>query len=122
MSFADYGYPVKITDPTKEAPTACRDPGELRNQCQARQPDADRWESFARIEPVPIGDAIADCDVVIEACRQIPAEQEVWKKIDARSRALLFSNTSGIDIDVMARETKRPQTSPARISSRPPMS
>jgi 3-hydroxyacyl-CoA dehydrogenase len=74
---------------------------------------ADEMEKrLARIEPVLGYDNIADCDVVIEAVfEQIPVKQEVWKKIDAAMKpgALLFSNTSGIDIDIMARETKRPQ-------------
>src|SRR5207237_3201961 len=67
---------------------------------------------LARIEPVTDYDALRDCDLVIEAVfEQIPMKQEVWKKIDAamKAGALLFSNTSGINIDIMANETKRPE-------------
>jgi 3-hydroxyacyl-CoA dehydrogenase len=115
MSFADFGYPVKITDSTKEA----LDRGMQRIRANYETSvkrgslSADEMEKrLARIEPVLDYDSIADCDVVIEAVfEQIPVKQEVWKKIDAAMKpgALLFSNTSGIDIDVMARETKRPQ-------------
>jgi 3-hydroxyacyl-CoA dehydrogenase len=115
MSFADFGYPVKITDSTKEA--LDRGMARIRSNYETSVKrgslTADEMEKrLARIEPVLDYDSIADCDVVIEAVfEQIPVKQEVWKKIDAAMKpgALLFSNTSGIDIDVMARETKRPQ-------------
>jgi 3-hydroxyacyl-CoA dehydrogenase len=65
-----------------------------------------------RIRPVPNFDDIADADVVIEAVfEQIPVKEEVWKKLDAvvKPGTLLFSNTSGINIDIMANVTSRPQ-------------
>ena len=49
---------------------------------------------------------------MIEAVfEQIDVKQDVWKKLDAvmPQGALLYSNTSGIDIDIMANATKRPQ-------------
>jgi 3-hydroxyacyl-CoA dehydrogenase len=115
MSFADYGYPVKITDSTKEALDRgmARIRANYETSVKRGSLAADEMEKrLARIEPVLGYDNIADCDVVIEAVfEQIPVKQEVWKKIDAAMKpgALLFSNTSGIDIDIMARETKRPQ-------------
>ena len=116
MSFADNGYDVKITDATKEALDRgmARIKRQLRDQRQARQPGAGRdgRARFARIHPVPSIDDLGDCDVVIEAVfEQIAVKQEVWKKLDAvmKPGALLYSNTSGIDIDIMANATKRPQ-------------
>jgi 3-hydroxyacyl-CoA dehydrogenase len=115
MSFADYGYPVKITDSTKEALERgmARIRSTYETSVKRGSLTAEEMEKrLARIEPVLDYDEIADCDVVIEAVfEQIPVKQEVWKKIDAAMKpgALLFSNTSGIDIDIMARETKRPQ-------------
>src|SRR5271166_46526 len=64
------------------------------------------------IEPVKSFDDIAQCDVVIEAVfERIPVKEEVFKKLDEvmKPGALLYSNTSGIDIDIMANATKRPQ-------------
>src|SRR5207245_297721 len=64
------------------------------------------------IEPVKSDDAIAQCDVVIEAVfERIPVKEEVFKKLDEvmKPGALIFSNTSGIDIDIMANATTRPQ-------------
>ncbi len=66
----------------------------------------------ARIHPVPSIDDLADCDVIIEAAfEQIPVKEEIFKKLDQvmNPGAILFSNTSGIDIDIMANVTNRPQ-------------
>ncbi|HZT87004.1 MAG TPA: 3-hydroxyacyl-CoA dehydrogenase NAD-binding domain-containing protein [Stellaceae bacterium] len=115
MSFADYGFDVKITDATQEA----LDRGMARIRANyetsvkrgSLKPE-EMERRLARIHPVPSIDDIADCDVVIEAAfEQIPVKEEIFKKLDAvmKPGALLYSNTSGIDIDIMARATKRPQ-------------
>ena len=115
MSFADYGYSVKITDSTKEALERGmqRIRANYETSVKRGSLSAEEMEQrLARIEPVTDYDALGDCDLVIEAVfEQIPVKQEVWKKIDAAMKpgALLFSNTSGINIDIMANETKRPE-------------
>src|SRR5947208_1306036 len=115
MSFADYGYSVKITDSTKEALERGmqRIRANYETSVKRGSLSAEEMEQrLARIEPVADYDALGDCDLVIEAVfEQIPVKQEVWKKIDAAMKpgALLFSNTSGINIDIMANVTKRPQ-------------
>jgi 3-hydroxyacyl-CoA dehydrogenase len=115
MSFADYGFDVKITDATQEA----LDRGMARIKANYEtsvkrgslaQEEMDK--RLARIHPVSTLEEIGDCDVVIEAVfEQIPVKEEVWKKLDAvmQPGALLYSNTSGIDIDIMANATKRPE-------------
>ena len=115
MSFADYGIPVKITDATPEALE--RGMARIRTNYETSVKRgslaADEMERrLARITPAPNFDDIGDADVVIEAVfEQIPVKEEVWKKIDAvmKEGALLYSNTSGINIDIMANVTKRPQ-------------
>jgi len=115
MSFADYGYPVKITDATQEALDRgmARIRANYETSVKRGSLAQDEMERrLARIEPVFGYDKIADCDVVIEAVfEQISVKEEVWKEIDAAMKpgALLYSNTSGIDIDIMANVTKRPQ-------------
>jgi 3-hydroxyacyl-CoA dehydrogenase len=115
MSFADYGYPVKITDATQEALDRgmARIRANYETSVKRGSLAAEEMEKrLARIEPVLGYDRIADCDVVIEAVfEQIAVKEEVWKEIDAAMKpgALLYSNTSGIDIDIMANVTKRPQ-------------
>ena len=67
---------------------------------------------LALIEPVDTYEAIADCDAVIEAVfEQMPVKKEVFAKLDAvmKPGALLFSNTSALDIDEIAGVTKRPE-------------
>jgi len=115
MSFADNGYDVKITDATPEA----LDRGMARIRAnyetsvkRGSLAEDEMERRLARIHPVPSIDDIADSDVVIEAVfEQISVKEEVWKKLDAvmKPGAVLFSNTSGIDIDIMANATKRPQ-------------
>src|SRR6266851_4263948 len=115
MSFADNGYDVKITDATQEALDRgiARIRANYETSVKRGSLAADEMERrLARIHPVSSIDHIADCDVVIEAAfEQIPVKEEIFKKLDAamKSGALLFSNTSGIDIDIMANATKRPQ-------------
>ena len=115
MSFADHGYDVKITDATQAALDRgmARIRANYETSVKRGSLAADEMERrLARIHPVPSLDDIADSDVVIEAVfEQIPVKEEVWKKLDAvmKPGALLYSNTSGIDIDIMANVTKRPQ-------------
>jgi 3-hydroxyacyl-CoA dehydrogenase len=115
MSFADFGYDVKITDATPEALERgmARIRANYETSVKRGSLAQDEMERrLARIHPVPSIDDIADSDVVIEAVfEQISVKEEVWKKLDAvvKPGALLFSNTSGIDIDIMANATKRPQ-------------
>jgi 3-hydroxyacyl-CoA dehydrogenase len=115
MSFADYGYEVKITDATQEALERGMAKIRANYETSVRRGSLAKDEMekrLARIHPVPAIDDLAECDVIIEAVfEQIPVKQEVWKKLDAviKPGALLYSNTSGIDIDIMANATARPQ-------------
>jgi len=115
MSFADYGFDVKITDATKEALDRGMAKIKANYETSVKRGSLaqDEYERrFARIHPVQSIDDLGDCDVVIEAVfEQIDVKQDVWKKLDAvmPPGALLYSNTSGIDIDIMANATKRPQ-------------
>jgi 3-hydroxyacyl-CoA dehydrogenase len=55
---------------------------------------------------------IGDCDAVIEAVfERMPVKQEVFRQLDAvmKPEALLFTNTSALDIDQIAAVTKRPE-------------
>ncbi len=62
MSFADYGYPVRVLEATQDA--------------------LDR--GMARIRPVTTYEEIGDADVVIEVVfEEIPVKQEVFRKLDA---------------------------------------
>ncbi len=115
MSFAEFGFPVKLLEASQEA----LDRGLARIRAnyetsvkRGSLSEAEMNRRLALIEPVTSYDDIKDCDVVIEAVfERIPVKEEVFKKLDEimKPGALLYSNTSGIDIDIMANATKRPQ-------------
>jgi 3-hydroxyacyl-CoA dehydrogenase len=115
MSFAEFGFPVKLLEVSQEA--LDRGLARIRGNYETSVKRGSLSETemnrrLALIEPVQSFDAIGQCDVVIEAVfERIPVKEEVFAKLDEvmKPGALLFSNTSGIDIDIMANATKRPQ-------------
>jgi len=115
MSFADFGFDVKITDATPEALERgmARIKANYETSVKRGSLAQDEYERrFARIHPVASIEELGDCDVVIEAVfEQIDVKKDVWERLDKvmPPGALLYTNTSGIDIDIMANATKRPQ-------------
>src|SRR6516162_1752981 len=115
MSFAEFGFPVKLLEVSQEA--LDRGLARIRSNYETSVKrgslsEAEMQRRLKLIEPVKSYDDIAQCDVVIEAVfERIPVKEEVFKKLDAvmKPGALLYTNTSGIDIDIMANATKRPQ-------------
>jgi 3-hydroxyacyl-CoA dehydrogenase len=115
MSFADFGFPVKLLDVSPEV--LARGMQRIRDNYAVSvkrgslaQEEMDR--RLALIEPVDSYEAIADCDAVIEAVfEQMPVKKEVFTNLDAAMKpgALLFTNTSALDIDEIAGVTKRPE-------------
>jgi 3-hydroxyacyl-CoA dehydrogenase len=115
MSFADHGFPVKIIDATPEALE--RGMQRIRDNyaTSARRGSLGEDEMrrrLTRIEPVQGYDDIADCDLVIEAVfEEMDVKKPVFAKLDEvmKPGALLFTNTSALDIDQLATMTRRPQ-------------
>ena len=115
MSFAEFGFPVKLLEVDEDA--LARGLARIRANYQTSVSrgslsTAEMERRLGLIEGVQSYDDIAQADVVIEAVfERIPVKEEVFAKLDATMKpgALLFSNTSGIDIDIMANATKRPQ-------------
>jgi 3-hydroxyacyl-CoA dehydrogenase len=115
MSFAEFGFPVKLLEASQEA--LDRGLSRIRSNYETSVKrgsltEAEMNRRLALIQPVKSYDDIAQCDVVIEAVfERIPVKEEVFKKLDEvmKPGALLYTNTSGIDIDIMAGATKRPQ-------------
>jgi 3-hydroxyacyl-CoA dehydrogenase len=114
MSFADAGIPVRIIDATPEA--LSRGMEKIRanyatsvKRGSLAQDEMDR--RLARIHPVGGYADIADSDVVIEAVfEEMDVKKPVFRALDQtlKSGALIFSNTSALDIDALAAETNRP--------------
>ena len=115
MSCADFGLPVKLVDANPGVLT--RGMERIRNNYAVSvkrgslsQEEMDK--RLALIEPVETFEAIADCDALIEAVfEQMPVKKEVFAKLDAvmKPGALLYTNTSALDIDEIASVTKRPE-------------
>ena len=115
MSFAEFGFPVKLLEASQEA--LDRGIARIRSNYETSirrgsLTEAEMNRRMGLIEPVTSYEHIGQCDVVIEAVfERIPVKEEVFKKLDEvmKPGALLYTNTSGIDIDIMANATKRPQ-------------
>ena len=115
MSFADSGLPVKLMDATREALDRGMDRIRSNYAVSVKRgslTQAEMDKRLALIEPVEGYEAIADCDAVIEAVfEQLAVKQEVFAKLDQvmKPGALLFTNSSALDIDAIAASTKRPE-------------
>lgn len=115
MSFADFGYDVRIIDATPEA----LDRGMERIRAnyatsvkRGSLAEDEMQRRLARIHPVAGYEDIADCDVVIEAVfERMDVKQPIFRKLDEvmKPGAFLFSNTSALDMDELASVTKRPE-------------
>jgi 3-hydroxyacyl-CoA dehydrogenase len=115
MSFADYGFPVKIMDATPEALE--RGMQRIRDNYatsvrRGSLAEEEMRRRLARIEPVAGYDDISESDIVIEAVfEEMDVKKPIFAKLDEvmKPGALLLSNTSALDVDQLAAMTKRPQ-------------
>jgi len=113
MSFADFGYDVKIIDATEQALDRGMERIRANYATSVKRGSLAQDEMerrLARIHPVGSYDDIKDCDVVVEAVfERMDVKKPVFAKLDEimNPDALLFSNTSALDMDELAAETKR---------------
>src|SRR5215472_16452206 len=115
MSLADVGLPVKLLDASREVLE--KGVARIRNNYAVSvkrgsltQQEMD--ERMTRIEPVETYQATPECEGVTEAAfEQRPVKKDVFDKLDTTMKpsALLFTNTSALDIDEIASVTKRPE-------------
>jgi len=115
MGFADAGLPVKLADASSEVMErglarirANYETSVKRGSLSQEEMDA----RLARIEPVETLEEIGECDAVVEAVfERMPVKKEVFAKLDnvMKDGALLFTNTSALDINEIAGVTKRPE-------------
>ncbi len=115
ICFADCGIPVKVLEVTPEAldhgMQRIRDTYAMRVK-RGSLAQAEMDARLARVEAVGRYQDIADCDAVIEAVfERVDLKLDVFTKLEAvmKPGALLLTNSSAIDIDVMADSTRRPQ-------------
>jgi len=115
MCFANAGIPVTVVEAGDEAlsrglDTVARN---YRNTAARGGLASDELEArMRRITGTTDLAAAADADIVIEAVfEDMGVKQEVFRRLDriVKPGAVIASNTSYLDIDVLARSTARPQ-------------
>jgi 3-hydroxyacyl-CoA dehydrogenase len=115
MSFASAGIPVLITDNQQESlkrgmQTVVRNYAATVKKGRLTQSDMDRC--MALITPAAALDDVRDADMVIEAVfEEMSLKKEMFKRLDGicKPGAIIASNTSYLDINEMAAETRRPE-------------
>lgn len=115
INFLTAGFPVTIVEPD----TAAQERGYTRlREVYARQARQGRMsteqatEAVARVGIAAELEAVAGCDLIIEAVYEdMAVKKDIFARLDsfARPGALLASNTSYLDIDAIAAVTSRPQ-------------
>ena len=82
-----------------------------RRVARGRMSEEEAQAIVARVTTASDDAALADCDLAIEAVPEVmDIKRQVFRRLDAAlpPHALLASNTSGLSITEMARETGRP--------------
>ena len=115
MNFASKGMPVYMVDVDAaaiERGMAVVRANYMRGVKKGRMTEA-QFDSLMELF-IPVTDyaELADADLVIEAVfENMAVKKDIFKRLDAvcKTGAILASNTSTLDIDEIARATKRPQ-------------
>ncbi len=115
MNFLSAGIPVTIAETSKEA--LDRGVSIMRRNYEAtakkgRLSTSEVGERMGRLAPTLDFAALAKADLIIEAVfENMDLKKSVFERLDgvAKPGAILASNTSYLDIDVIAAKTKRPE-------------
>ena len=114
MNFLSAGIPVTIVEQQQDA--LDRGIGVMRGNYQ-RSADRGRFPQdevdirMGRLTGALDMTALADCDLIIEAVfENLDLKKRIFARLDqiAKPGAILATNTSALDIDAIAAETKRP--------------
>ena len=115
IAFAQAGIPVVIVDSNDEAVDKARQTVMGMFMYQVQKGRLTQEEAWKRGQSILFSDdwsELADADVIVEAVfESLDVKREVFRKLDgvAKPGAMLASNTSTLDIDALAAETKRPE-------------
>jgi len=115
MNFLSAGIPITLVETSSEALE--RGVATIRRNYEAtaakgRLTTAQVETAMSLLSPALDLDALSACDMVIEAVYEtMEIKQEVFARLDriARPGAILATNTSFLDVDVIAASTARPQ-------------
>ena len=114
MNFATAGIAVTIVETKAEAlerGLSVIEGNYRRSAERGRFPVEEVAERMARLEGVLDMQALADCDLIIEAVfEDMDLKKTIFKNLDAicKDGAILATNTSALNIDEIAAETSRP--------------
>ncbi len=117
IAFANAGIPVVSIDASPEALQRARTSIERTYAGQVekgRISELQREERLASIAAEASFDAVANCDIVVEAVFEaLDVKRDVFAKVGAlcRSDAILASNTSTLDVDAIAAAAPHPERS-----------
>jgi 3-hydroxyacyl-CoA dehydrogenase len=114
MNFLSIGVPVRLIDLNAES--LSRGVGVIRKNYEAtaakgRLTGEQVEGAMALLSPDANLDALADCDLIIEAVfENMEIKRDVFQKLDAivKPGAILATNTSYLDVDAIAAATRRP--------------
>jgi 3-hydroxyacyl-CoA dehydrogenase len=115
MNFLSAGIPVTIVETSKEA--LDRGVSTMRRNYEntakkGRMTLAQVEERMGKLNPTVDFNALADADLVIEAVfEDMDLKKSIFERLDkvAKPGAILASNTSYLDVDVIGAMTKRPE-------------
>ncbi|MEO5809409.1 MAG: 3-hydroxyacyl-CoA dehydrogenase NAD-binding domain-containing protein, partial [Sphingomicrobium sp.] len=115
MNFLSAGIPVTIVEMTQEA--LDRGTGVMRKNYEAtaakgRMTSEQVEAAMSALEPTLDFEALADCDLIIEAVfEEMAVKKDIFGRLDkiAKKGAILASNTSYLNVDEIAASTSRPQ-------------
>jgi 3-hydroxyacyl-CoA dehydrogenase len=115
LAFLNGGFPVTIVETTQEL----LDKGVARiketleaNAKRGRITEAQASERFARLTPSLKMEGLGAADLIIEAVYEnLALKKEIFAKLDtiAKPGAIIATNTSTLDVNEIAAQTKRPQ-------------
>jgi 3-hydroxyacyl-CoA dehydrogenase len=115
LAFLNAGFPVTIVETTQEP----LDKGVARiketleaNARRGRITEAQAGDRFAKLTPSLKMEDFAQADLIIEAVYEnLALKKEIFAKLDkiAKPGAIIATNTSTLDVNAIAAETKRPQ-------------
>jgi 3-hydroxyacyl-CoA dehydrogenase len=115
LAFLNGGFPVTIVETTQEA----LDKGVARmketleaNAKRGRITQAQAGERFAKLTPSLKLEDLGQSDLIIEAVfEDMALKKEIFAKLDkvAKPGAIIATNTSTLDVNQIAAQTKRPQ-------------
>jgi 3-hydroxyacyl-CoA dehydrogenase len=114
ITFASVGIPVTVVDISEEQITKARELvfGTFSYHVKkGRLTQEQAWQQSQLVSFESDYDEIKDVDIVVEAVvERMDLKRTIFQKLDAtvKPEAILASNTSTLDIDEMAAQTKRP--------------